>query len=142
MQFTQASYRASSRSSSRTSLPAVSLPICCGRSIRSALGTAGDARPGAGRAAGGVDRLARGRTPGGRPRVDPIDPVPLTGLAKAQEAETFDTALAAMTPAEQARVLATAEGLDRLAQLAAVGLPGAAEARPRGQLPRPQAAPR
>jgi membrane glycosyltransferase len=53
-----------------------------------------------------------------RPRVDPLDPVLLVGLAKLSEAETLAGAMASLSSAETAAVLADGGGLSRLAELA------------------------
>ena len=53
-----------------------------------------------------------------RPRLDPIDPVLLVGMVKAQEAGHLDEALAALSREEKAALLADAAGLERLVALA------------------------
>lgn len=50
--------------------------------------------------------------------VDPINAALVVGLAKLDDAETFDEALAMLTDEEKAAVLASAEGLERLGALA------------------------
>jgi membrane glycosyltransferase len=52
-----------------------------------------------------------------RPRIDPIDPALLVGLAKLEEAETLAAALGGLTRAEKAAVLGSARGVARLAAL-------------------------
>jgi membrane glycosyltransferase len=54
-----------------------------------------------------------------RPRVDPIDPVRLVALAKVEEAESLNEALAALTPAEKAAALGDGRGVECLMRLAA-----------------------
>ncbi|MES2710235.1 MAG: glucans biosynthesis glucosyltransferase MdoH [Pseudomonadota bacterium] len=49
-----------------------------------------------------------------RPRVDPIDPVLLVAMVKAQEARDLDEALASLTNAEKAALLADANGVGQL----------------------------
>jgi membrane glycosyltransferase len=53
-----------------------------------------------------------------RRRGDPIDAALLVGLAKLAEADTLDAARAALTPAEKAATLASADGIARLRELA------------------------
>jgi membrane glycosyltransferase len=55
--------------------------------------------------------------PGRRPGQDPIDVPLLVGLTKLAEAETLPGAVAALTRAETAAVLGSAEGLSRLVAL-------------------------
>jgi membrane glycosyltransferase len=54
-----------------------------------------------------------------RPRLDPVDPVLLVAMVKAQEARDLDETLASLSRAEKAALLADATGLDRLVNLAA-----------------------
>ncbi|MFC0408718.1 glucans biosynthesis glucosyltransferase MdoH [Roseomonas elaeocarpi] len=53
-----------------------------------------------------------------RPRLDPIDPNLCVGLTRLTEAETLSEALAGLSRAEKAAVLASRDGLDRLLALA------------------------
>ncbi len=53
-----------------------------------------------------------------RPHQDPFDPVLLVGLAKAEEARDLDEALGSLSRAELAAVLADAQGVARLNELA------------------------
>jgi membrane glycosyltransferase len=53
-----------------------------------------------------------------RPRLDPLDPALLIGLAKASEAETLDEVWGGLNRAELSAVLGDARGLDRLEALA------------------------
>jgi membrane glycosyltransferase len=55
---------------------------------------------------------------GRRPRLDPVDVVLLVGLAKLEEEETLDGAMARLTTAEKTAVLADGRGIDRLVALA------------------------
>lgn len=55
--------------------------------------------------------------PARRPGQDPIDATLLVGLAKLEEATSLDAALAALTKAETASVLASARGVDLLIDL-------------------------
>lgn len=57
--------------------------------------------------------LPRGR----RPRLDPVDAVLLVGLAKLDEEETLDDAMARLTTPEKIAVLADGRGVDRLIAL-------------------------
>jgi membrane glycosyltransferase len=54
-----------------------------------------------------------------RPRLDPVDPVLLVAMVKAQEARDLDEALASLSRTEKAALLADATGVDRLVDLAA-----------------------
>ncbi|MBU8545203.1 MULTISPECIES: glucans biosynthesis glucosyltransferase MdoH [Roseomonadaceae] len=55
-----------------------------------------------------------------RPRLDPLDPNLVVGRAKAAEAKTLEEALAGLTRAEKAALLADKEGLEQLVGLAGV----------------------
>jgi membrane glycosyltransferase len=54
-----------------------------------------------------------------RPRLDPVDPVLLVAMVKAQEARDLSEALASLSRAEKAALLADATGVERLVGLAA-----------------------
>jgi membrane glycosyltransferase len=54
-----------------------------------------------------------------RPRLDPVDPVLLVAMVKAQEARDLCEALASLSRAEKAALLADATGVERLVGLAA-----------------------
>jgi membrane glycosyltransferase len=53
-----------------------------------------------------------------RPRLDPLDPALLLGLARVEEAERLEEVLPALSRAEKAAVLGDARGLDLLLALA------------------------
>jgi membrane glycosyltransferase len=53
-----------------------------------------------------------------RPRVDPLDATLAMGRAKVEEAETLESALAALSTPELAAVLGDAAALQRLSALA------------------------
>jgi membrane glycosyltransferase len=54
-----------------------------------------------------------------RPRVDPIDPALLLGMARVEEADSLEDVLPALSRTEKAALLGDARGLDRLLALAA-----------------------
>jgi membrane glycosyltransferase len=95
--------------------------LACATALRRMPGTGGEPLEAARRLAADPALLAAHRRmlpPPRRPRLDPIDPVLLVALVKAQEACDLDGALAGLSGAEKAALLADVTGLERLVALA------------------------